>query len=322
MNANAKNSPPPQRDSSERRVGSGLPPLKALLAFEVAARHGNFRLGAEELGVTPSAISHHVHQLEEFLGVPLFQRHAGRAILTQAGQTYAREIAQAFGIISGATTLVAPQSQRGHLVIASGPSFAAKWLQPRLAQFVGLHPDVKIRLSTLSGRGDIETERFDLAVVYGRPPETDHHVEPLLVERLRPLCSPALAAAIGLRVPNDLARATLIHSVNALTWAEYLRRMGEPGLTPGHELWLDRSTMAIEAAVSGLGIVLESEILAAEELRDGRLVAPFGEGHFHVEATSYYLVRSKSSRRGSNLGAFETWLRGAIATANLTIRQA
>lgn len=313
MGANAKISAPDEPRSPARGVRSALPPLRALLAFEAAARHGSFRQGAEELGVTPSAVSHHVQQLEAFLGVELFQRHAGRAVLTHAGQTYAQEIERALGIISGATGLVAPQARTGRLVIASGPSFAAKWLQPRLPEFLRAHPGARIRLSTLSGRAELESARFDIAIAYGRPPDTVEHVEPLLVERLRPLCSPAFAASANLRHPVDLRRATLIHSVNALTWTEYLRGFGQADLQPANELWLDRSTMAIEAAVSGLGVVLESEILAAEELRDGRLVAPFGT-EFQVETTSYYLVRSGSYRSGPYGRLFESWLREAART--------
>jgi len=324
MGARAKNSIPVQTSSTASPTTSvgrpRLPPLKALLAFDAAVRHGSFSQGAEELGVTPSAVSHQIQQLEEFLGVALFQRHAGRAILTSAGRTYAREIEHAMGVIAEATTLVAPQSQSGHLVIASGPSFAAKWLQPRLSDFLCSNPDVRVRLSTISSHDDFTGSRFDIAISYGSPPATQRHVEPLLVERLRPLCSPALAAAIDLRTPQDLARATLIHSVNGLTWVEYLRRVGAGELRPNNELWLDRSTMAIEAAVGGLGVVLESEILASEELRDGRLVAPFGDRAHTVETTSYFLVRSPGSRSGPQIAAFEKWLRAAIATANLTIK--
>jgi LysR family glycine cleavage system transcriptional activator len=176
---------------------------------------------------------------------------------------------------------------------------------------------VKVRLSTLSDRDDLDACRFDIAIAYGRPPHTRRHVEPLIYERLRPLCSPTLAASIDLRRPRDLARATLIHSVNSLTWIDYLRSVGEAGLRPNNELWLDRSTMAIEAAVSGLGIVLESEILAAEELRQGKLVAPFGDRAFSVEASSYFLVRSRSYRSGTQLGAFESWLRAVVTRDNL-----
>jgi len=318
MSANSKNSASVEVGSRARLPRPRLPPLKALLAFNAASRHGSFSLGAAELGVTPSAVSHQIQQLEEFLGVRLFQRHAGRAALTSAGQTYAREVERALGIIQSATNLVAPQSQRGPLVVASSPSFAAKWLQPRLASFLGGQTDLKIRLSTLSDPDEVETGRFDIAIAYGLMPETKKHVEPLLIERLRPLCSPALIDVLELRAPGDLTRATLIHSVNALTWPEYLVKVGEAGLQPCNELWLDRSTMAIDAAVSGLGVVLESELLAAEELRDGRLIAPFSDQCFTVETTTYYLVKSRSHRNDVQVNAFEAWLRNAIVSANLT----
>lgn len=285
------------------------------MAFEAAARHGTFAQGAEELGVTPSAVSHQIQQLEAFLGVPLFQRQASGAVLTGAGRIYAREIQFAIGAISDATALVAPQSQTGHLVIAASPSFAAKWLQPRLRDFLRLYPDVRVRLSTLSTVADLEASRFDIAIVYGAVP-APWRAEPLLVERLRPLCSPGLAEATALRGPQDLVRTTLIHSANALTWADYLRQVGAGGLQPANELWIDRSTMAIDAAVNGLGVVLESEILAAEELRDGRLVAPFGRDAYTVETASYFLLRAPGFRSGARSASFEKWLRDAIATAS------
>ncbi|MBE7523201.1 MAG: LysR family transcriptional regulator [Burkholderiales bacterium] len=288
-----------------------MPPLKALLAFEAASRHGSFAQGATELAVTPSAISHHIQQLESFLGVRLFDRHAGRATLTGAGRTYAREIESAFGLISDATRLVAPQSQDGILAIAASPSFAAKWLRPRLPEFLREHPGTRVRLSTLSDHRDLDNTRFDIAISYSRPPLLDRDVEPLVVERLRPLCSPALAKVLALNAPADLVRATLIHSANALTWKDYLRQVGSPMLRPAHELWLDRSTMAIDAAAEGLGVVLESELLADIELARGSLVAPFAP-EFSVVTTSYYLVRSDSGRNGAATSQFVRWLRQAI----------
>lgn len=312
VSANANNSAPAQPRSSPDAARHRLPPLRALLAFGTASKHGSFAQAGEELGVTPSAISHQVQQLEKFLGVRLFQRHAGRAVLTNAGRVYAKEIEAAFSAISRATDIVAPQFQQGHLVVASSPSFAAKWLQPRFSSFLKAYPDTRIRLSTLSERDDLETTQFDVAIVYGVRPDTKKHVEPLLTERLRPLCSPALVSAARLRVPADLTRVTLIHSANALTWTDYLRQVGQGGLRPDKEIWLDRSAMALDAAVGGLGVVLESDLLASEELRAGTLVAPFGDTEFWVETTTYYLVRSKSRRNSTQITVFESWLHSKI----------
>jgi LysR family glycine cleavage system transcriptional activator len=292
------------------KTRAGLPPLGALLAFRAASHHGSFVGGAQELGVTPSAISHHIQRLEDFLGVKLFARDAGRTVLTSAGSLYAREVEHAFGVLSNATSLVAPRAQHGQLLIASSPSFAAKWLQPRLAGFLEANPEVQLRLSTLGYRDDVEADRFDIAIAYGRPAASRKSVEPLITERVRPLCSPALAAKI--RAPQDLAQATLIHSVNALTWPEYLRRIGQDGLQGAKDLWLDQSDMAIDAAVQGAGVVLESRVLAGEELDSGKLVALFDEERHSFDLTTYYLVKSRKQRRTSQVNAFERWLKTAV----------
>ena len=318
MGANAKNSAAGELHSAAGAKRPRLPPLKSLLAFEAASRHGSFSQGAGELGVTPSAVSHQIQVLEDFLGVKLFQRHAGRATLTAEGRVYSRELEHAFRSIAEATKLVAPQSQQDHLVIASGPSFAAKWLQPRLSDFQSAHPDVRVRLSTLSSADDLDATRFDIAIAYALPRTTKHDVRPLLAERLRPLCSPALADALGLQTLRDLSRATLIHSTNAVTWTDYLRQLGFSGLRPANEFWLDRSSMAIDAAVSSQGIVLEGEILVEQELRDGTLIAPFDDETCSIVATSYYLVRPKGFRSGNQITAFEKWLQSALDDANLT----
>ena len=312
MSASVKNSAPHQRNSpggEPRR----LPPLKALLAFEAAARCGSFAQGAEELHVTPSAVSHQIQLLEGALGVTLFQRRAGRAVLTDPGVLYARELEKAFGVILEATHLVARQPRRDPFVIASGPSFAAKWLRPRLPTFMAAYPDIKVRLTTLSDVDESGGRGFDVAIAYGQPHGTRHEHQALLVERLRPMCSPSLAADLDLRTPRDLTRATLIHSKNALTWQDYFRRIEQPDIGSTRELWIDRSAMAIEAAVEGFGVVLESQILTEREILDGRLVAPFDEAGCGVEVASYFLVKPKGGARGTRHVAFERWLLDALA---------
>jgi LysR family transcriptional regulator, glycine cleavage system transcriptional activator len=293
-----------------------LPPMKSLIAFEAAARLGSFTQGAYEIGLTTSAVSHHIQQLEEFLGVPLFQRHAGRAVLTVTGRTYARELEQAFGAIADATSLVAPQSWGGHLAIAVPNSFSVKWLQPRLEHFLKANPLFQVRLVTLHTH-ELEANRYDIAIAHGPRPESLQRAEPLLVERLRPLCSPRLAEELRLKHPRDLAKSTLIHSNTPVNWVDYFRRVAHCLVKPAHDLWLDRSAMAIEAAVKGLGVVLESEVLAEEELRDGRLMEPFPEPQFAVENISYFLVRSSSLRNAAEAAIFEKWLRAEFERACL-----
>lgn len=315
MAAKSKNSPPVQLRSRLAGIRPRQPPLKALLAFEAVSRNATFAQGAEELGVTPSAVSHQIQQLEDFLGVRLFRREAGRTTLTNAGRTYAQEIGRAFALISNATNLVAPQSRSGNLVIASSPSFATKWLQPRLPDFLGACPGIKVRLFTFLLSEGFENVRCDVAVTYGRPQGAHSHSEPLLTEVFRPLCSPKLASSLHLRAPADLSRATLIHSINALTWSEYFGRVGEPDVRPQNELWLNPSSLAIDAAVAGLGVILESELLAEQEIADGRLVAPFVGERFGVATESYFLVRPAGARNGTQVGRFEDWLRRAMGSS-------
>jgi LysR family glycine cleavage system transcriptional activator len=300
-------------DSTRR---ARLPPMKSLIAFEAAARHGSFTQGALEIGITTSAVSHHIRQLEDFLGVPLFNRHAGHAVLTVAGHTYAREVEQAFGMLANATSVIAPQSSNSFLNIAVPNSFSVKWLQPRLERFLKANPHFQVRLATLHTH-ELDTNRYDIAIAHGPQPSGVKFVEPLLVERLRPLCSPQLVEQLGLRAPQDLAKATLIHSNNPLNWVDYFRRLGNLAIKPAHDLWLDRSAMAIEAAVNGLGVVLESDILAENELRDGRLIAPFNDQAFTVENISYYLIRSSSMRNAMEADVFRKWLLSEIKAANL-----
>ncbi|MDR5822125.1 LysR substrate-binding domain-containing protein [Caballeronia sp. LZ043] len=309
-----KNGEPADTAADARRVR--FPPLKSLIAFEAAARHGSFTQGADEIGITTSAVSHHIQQLEDFLGVPLFQRHAGRAVLTVAGRSYARELEKAFGLIANATNALAPQSCGGYLAIAVPNSFSVKWLQPRLQTFLKANPLFRVRLATLHTH-ELDSNRYDIAIAHGPQTPGLKLAEPLLVERLRPLCSPQLARELALESPRDLARATLIHSNNPLNWVDYFRRVGNLVVKPAHDLWLDRSAMAIEAAVEGLGVVLESEILAEEELRDGRLIEPFPDPKYHVDNISYYLLRSSSLRNSAEAAVFEKWLRAALETAHL-----
>jgi LysR family glycine cleavage system transcriptional activator len=314
VRARSKNSPHVQFASPPVAPRSRPPPLKALQAFEAVSRQATFAQGAAELGVTPSAVSHQIQLLEAFLGVALFQRKAGKATLTHAGQLYAQEVRSAFDVITNATSLVAPKSQSEHLVIACSPSFATKWLQPRIPDFLREHPGLKVRLFTMSSHEAFDKDSCDVAIVYRKPTETRVYGEPLIMDRLRPLCSPSLSAALALRTPDDLSRATLIHSVNVLSWSEYFRRIGCNAVQPQNELWLNPSSMAIDAAVGGLGVILESELLAEQELQAGRLVAPFESRAFSVDIGSYFLVRPTGFRHGAQVAMFERWIR-ALTTA-------
>lgn len=313
---------PTRKKLMDDETGSGprshrrLPPLRALQAFEAAARHASFTLAAADLNVTPSAISHQVQSLETFLQVELFRRRAGRVTLTEAGTAYSTELARAFDMVASATKAISAPSAPEPLTVLSGPGFAAKWLQPRLPLFLRAHPRVRLRLTTSAEGTQLAESRYDVAICYGRPALATA-AQPLMIETVRPLCSPALASALKIRSVADLERATLIHSANSVTWSAFFRQVGRPNFKSCNEIWLDRSTMAIDAAVGGLGFILESDVLTEDEVRHGRLVAPLGAGIGDIEQLAYFLVTPTGTRSSRHCRAFAQWLVGSVPPANM-----
>ena len=295
---------------------TSLPPLRALIAFDSAARNGSFAGAATELHVTPSAISHQVQGLEDFLGLKLFRRQPGRVSLTRAGTAYWRRIEAALQVIGKATAEIAPKRHNDPIAVLSPTSFAAKWLRPRLAEFHATHPSIRVRLDTSTEPPDFTARNFELAICYGRPaPSTGITVIPLVSEQVMPLCSPALVRRLRLRNPADLSRATLIHSSNRTNWSDWLAeaRVGPPDANTA--LWFDRSSLAIEAAVDGGGVILESDFLTAVEREAGTLVAPFLKGP-HLRTLSYYLVYRTGRTLKPACHVFIDWLRDAVPKPN------
>ncbi len=296
-----------------------LPPLKALVAFEAAARGGSFARAAAELHVTPSAVSHQIHAIESFLGLKLFRRNAGRVSLTRAGTAYVQRIETALQAIADATAAIAPRRHDEAIRVLSATSFAAKWLRQRLGEFQAAHPSISVRLDTSTESPDFAARDFEIAICYGRPASsTGLTVIPLVSETVMPMCSPALARRLRLRDPADLSRATLIHSSNLTSWADWLAEARiDPAVANG-ALWFDRSSLAIEAAVDGGGVILESDLLTAAERKARTLVAPFRAGP-RIRTLSYYLVHrgdqiSKPARR-----TLIDWLRDAVPKTNRPI---
>lgn len=300
---------------SAPRPARRLPSLRALQAFEAAARNASFTLAAADLNVTPSAISHQVQSLEDFLQVELFRRRAGHVTLTASGIAYSAELERAFDILATATASISAPACVQPLTILSGPGFAAKWLQPRLPLFLRAHPDFRVRLTTSADGAELVESRYDVAICYGRPSAATA-AQPLMLETVRPLCSPALASALQIKRVSDLVRATLIHSANAVTWSTFFHKVGRPDFKSCNEIWLDRSTMAIDAAVSGLGVILESDVLTEDEVKQGRLIAPFGDGVGEIERLAYFLITPPGARFNRCCRAFEEWLVGSVPVAN------
>lgn len=286
-----------------------LPSLKALQAFEAASRLGSFVTAAEELLVTPSAISHQVRALERELGVTLFHRVHRSIVLTDLGRRYAEQIAETFGAIETATRSIARSSKSDILTIHVVPSLAAQWLMPRLSRFSSQNPDVDVRVNASVAPVDLATGEADLDIRYGTVfPTTGVAVVPFPEETVLPLCSPALMHGdYPIRTPADLRHHTLIHSeVNLISWGDWLKWAGAPPIDLARGPRFDRSFMAISSAVDSVGVCLESHMLVQRELASGQLVAPFGmEG---PKISGHSLMFMKSRARLPKIRLFQAWL--------------
>lgn len=287
-------------------------PLNALRAFEAAARHLSFTRAAHELGVTHSAVSHHVKALEDRLGVALFERLNRAVRLTDAGRMLLPVLSESFDHISESLDGLTSGGGRRALTVTLTPSFASKWLVPRLGRFRALHPKIDVRLAPSLEFADLTREGYDVAVRCGDGHWPGHRVDPLLAIMMMPVCRPDMVEA-GLQSPADLARHTLIHADiggEAHIGTEWRMWLHEFGIGDGGDLdrgiSLPDPAMALQAAVDGLGIAMGYDLLAASDLAAGRLAAPFGDGLRHPLA--YYVVSPSGTTNNPNVTAFRDWI--------------
>jgi LysR family glycine cleavage system transcriptional activator len=279
--------------------------LSLLRAFEAAGRTGSFRTAAEELSLTPSAVSHAIRKLEQALGASLFERD-GRAVrLSAEGEAMMRHVGRAFEELRRGVEMVSTRGTQ-MLRLHSAPSFAAQWLSPRLSRFLRDHPGVEVRLAAGIDYTRFVNDEFDADIVYGTPRQEGLVVVPLGEETVTPLCAPGLAKAI--RTPTDLFRHVLIESEHKqIRWPAWFARNGLATPRPQGTRF-DRSFLAIAAAADGLGVALESTRLAERELASGRLVRPLADVAQDVRYVGHHLVYPRAVRQRHVLRLFMRWL--------------
>lgn len=292
-----------------------LPPLGALHAFEAAARHLSFKEAAEELHVTPGAISQQIKLLEERLGVPVFVRRSRGIALTEAGRLLLTPTQGAFRLLADAVARVRAADSSNVLTVSMMPSFAALWFVPRLGSFRERCPQVDLRISATPKLADFERDDVDAAIRCGLGHYPGHHVEHLFTEELFPVCSPALLnGRAPLREPADLARHTLLHDELRQEWPLWLKAAGIEGVDtsrgPSFSLW----DLAFQAAVGGQGVALGRSALVAEYLRSGKLVRP-------IEISSpcefgYYFLCLPERAAEPKIAAFRSWLRDEVGSTS------
>jgi LysR family glycine cleavage system transcriptional activator len=295
--------------SSIAMTRSRLPPLASLRAFEAAARFGSFREAAREQGVTPSAISHQVRQLEADLGVVLFQRAVRAVRLTAAGEALARDASDAFDRLGASVSRLRAQEGGARLRISALPLITDAWLTPRLEDFQKRYPDLSLEIETSNRVADLYTEDVDLAIRNIYAPDPGLKCYKLIDLHALPVCAPEIAARLN--APADLAKETLIHiSSRKAGWPDWLASAGVPGMKPRSHLAFDSVPSALEAAAQGRGITLGVLPLLWEAPTARGLVLPFSGPR--LSAGTYYLVHRKEDAARPAVAAFAQWMTAAM----------
>ena len=283
-----------------------LPPLNAVKAFEAAARRRSFSQAAEELHVTPGAVSQQVKLLEDTLGLKLFSRERQRVVLTEAGREYLAVVREALEQIALGTERLTQRQRSGVLTVSVSLDFAAKWLVNRLGRFAEAHSEIDLRVAATDARVDFAREDVDLAVRHGDGGWPELEVKRLCAEQLFPVCSPKLIRGRNrVMSASDLLKFPLLRIEDWTNWGRWFEAAGvttQP--TPGPVL--NRASMLIDAAIDGQGIALARTALAAWDIIHGRLVRPVDVSL--AMANTYWIVCPKATARTPKIAAFRQWL--------------
>jgi DNA-binding transcriptional LysR family regulator len=283
-------------------------PFRAIVVFHAVARAGSVSRAADELRVTPSAVSQQIHALEMHLGTALTSRVGRNITLTEAGERYFEMIGREIEHIADVTQHVRGVRSATTLTVRAAPSVSSKWLLPRLSSFVDANPEIELRLDGTNEPTDFRRENVDIEIRHGEGGWPGLFVEGLARERFFPLCASALIEP-GSLTPEELPAHRLIHSVKSqMQWPRWFAEAGIEPKKRWRRVLFDRSHMAIDAACDGMGIGLESELLAWRELRDGELICPVRSPP-QVSLTTQWIVRPHSHLRHRKTRTFLDWLR-------------
>ncbi|PJI86261.1 LysR family glycine cleavage system transcriptional activator [Yoonia maricola] len=286
-----------------------LPPLTALRAFEAAARHMSFAKAADELNVTPAALSYQIKALEADLGQPVFRRLNRAVELTEAGRCLAPGATDAFTTLSTAWRSTKRLTDSGVLTVTAGPAFTSKWLAPRMYDFAQAHEDIDLRFSATLRIVDFNRDEVDVAIRFGLGGDEGVYSRPIFDEWMTPMMTPQLAKAYD--TPDKLVKATFIHddSINFLKlptgWDAWLKAMKIKADT-SHGPRFSQADHAIDAAIAGAGVVMGRASLVARALEDGQLVAPFDLGL--TSEAQYRFICPLGNERRPHIAAFEAWV--------------
>lgn len=292
-----------------------LPPLNSLRAFEAAARHLSFTKAADELHVTPAAVSQQVKNLEDYFDVQLFRRLTRALRLTDAGQSVLPTLQEGFDKLLEVDQALRKREDDRVITVSVAPSFGAKWLVPRLERFQKLYPDYDLRLDASDDLVDFNRDDIDIAVRYGLGEYADLESVCLLDEITIPVCSPALRdGEHPLRTPADLHYHTLLHAQWRMeddtkpNWRMWLRAAGLNDIDADRGPRFNMETMVVQAAIAGQGVALVTSAYVADDIKQERLIQPFPETVNQDTKFRHYVVYPKTSGDNAKVVAFKDWI--------------
>ena len=299
-----------------------LPPLKSLQAFEAAARWLSFSKAAEELFVTPAAISQQIKQLETYLGIPLFHRMTRAVQLTEEARTVLPLMTEGFDRLAEAVERLAREEETGLLTVSSVPTFAIKWLVHQLTDFSDKYPDIDVRLDASLETRDFQRDGIDVSIRLGMGDYPGLHVTRIFGEEVSPVCSPKLmSGANPLHSFEDLKNHRLLHvdwgalASQSPDWRMWAKAAGIEDIDVNRGPRFTVESMAVEAAINGDGVALVSHSAVVEDLKAGRLVRPFNlVVHSDI---AYWLVCPHSHMRRAKVAVFCEWLLAEASTDSL-----
>ncbi|VWD19284.1 transcriptional regulator GcvA [Burkholderia lata] len=290
-----------------------LPPLNALRAFDAVARHGSFAGAAAELYVTHWAVGKQIRLLEDWFGLPLFDRRPRGVVLTDEGAALLSDVSNAFERLGTAVVRLRHNTVAhrisGVVRVNVTMSFALCWLLPRLADFQLRYPDIDVRVSTTSRKLRYVADAFDIGVRSGPEHGAGVISRPLMPDLRVPVCNPALLRQHPIQSVTDLRHHTLLHSATTRSaWSHWLKEAGAPDLRAARHVEFDHVNLQLGAAIEGLGVALASQPLIRRDLAEGRLVCPIASPAWRAD--DYTLVTNTNRVDDAAVSAFQQWMEG------------
>lgn len=297
-----------------------LPPLNSIRAFEATARHFSFSKAADELNVTPGAVSQQVKVLEDYLNIQLFKRKNRAILLTEEAQVCLPLLSEGLDKLSKGIDLIREQSNQKPLTITTPPALTAYWLLPRLSHFKQQFPDIDVRIDASNTLADLINDDIDVGIRFGTGDYPELETQYLFSQNIIPVCSPSLLSTHSIQTPQDLEGITLLHTQSDffvrdnthVDWDMWFATVGSTHVDPHHGLHFSQHSLAVDAAIRGQGVALVGDVIVSDELASGQLIKLFDDTDIPLNF-SFYLVYSKTKATLQRVQSFRTWLLNEVS---------